>query len=234
MSILQSVQGHQFRQFIERYDAAKIDRLAQPPLRVQKVVAKADLVLASHRPRAMHTAELLGASTLAAIDPRFREIEFPVDFPRRFPKRFRLSALTWTIASLVLWRLGYGTRCESYKTAKRRASTAVDLLEHILDQKPIEPLISNAIATDVAANDRPLLSSTIRPIDLSPSSLSSIKPSIEPSTIEPPDRLSAPRSIVLVAHGGINKLIAKELRSRGWQGPRLPRSQHWGCTTYCR
>lgn len=39
-------------------------------------------------------------------------------------------------------------------------------------------------------------------------------------------------SVALVAHGGINRLIAKELRQRGWQGPRLPHSRHWGCTTY--
>ena len=208
MSILQPVQGHQFRQFIERYDAAKIDRLAQPPLRVQKIVAKADLVLTSHRPRAMHTAQLLGAPTLAAVDPRFREIEFPVDFPKRFPQRLRCSALTWTIAALVLWRLGYGSRCESYKTAKRRASTAVDLLEHIFDRDFTQSPVENAIAAD-------------------PSPFP--KSSLDLSTC-----LLAPRSIVLVAHGGINRLIAKELRSRGWQGPRLPRSQHWGCTTYCR
>ena len=218
MSILQPVQGHQFRQFIERYDAAKIDRLAQPPLRVQKIVAKADLVLASHRPRAMHTAQLLGASTLAAIDPRFREIEFPVDFPKRFPKRLRCSALTWTIVALVLWRLGYGNRCESYKTVKHRASTAADLLEHIFDRgfgrSPVEisPVETSPVENAIAASHS---------FSLTPS-------------VEPPTCLLAPRSIVLVAHGGINKMIAKELRSRGWQGPRLPRSQHWGCTTYCR
>lgn len=185
MSILQRVQGHQFRQFVERYDAAKICRQAQPPLRVQKVVAQADWVLASNRPRATHTAELLGASTLAMVDPRFREIEFPVDFPGRFPKRFQFSALTWTVMALTLWRLGYGSRCESFAIAKQRARTAADLLEQQLEQNATADLVK-------------------------------------------------PRSIVLVAHGGINKLIAKELRYRGWQGPRLPRSQHWGCTTYCR
>ena len=198
MSILQHVQGHQFRQFIERYDAAKICRQARPPQRVQQIVAAADVVLASHRPRATHTAELLGASTLALIDPRFREIEFPVDFPSRFPKRFQLSALTWTVMALVLWRLGYGTRCESFAIAKQRAYAAVDLLEHQMDQLSHTESEHSLLKTE----------QTIRVIK--------------------------PHSIVLVAHGGINKLIAKELRLRGWQGPRLPRSQHWGCTTYCR
>lgn len=215
MSILQHVQGHQFRQFIERYDAAKICRQARPPQRVQQIVAAADVVLASHRPRATHTAELLGASTLAMIDPRFREIEFPVDFPRRFPKRFQLSALTWTVMALILWRLGYGTRCESFAIAKQRAYAAVDLLEHQMDQ-----LMDQLI-------ERPLIE-PLSPIE------NSIENSPDSLRTEQTIRLIKPRSIVLVAHGGINKLIAKELRLRGWQGPRLPQSQHWGCTTYCR
>ena len=203
MSILQRIQGRQFRQFIERYDAAKISRQAQPPLHVQKIVAKADLVLASHRPRATHTAELLGAPTLAMIDSRFREIEFPVDFPGRFPKRFRFPALTWTIMALALWRLGYGAGCESFEIARQRASVAVDLLEHALGQAPTGQIASHLSLLE--SNNLNVQSTVIKP-----------------------------HSIVLVAHGGINKLIAKELRRRGWQGPRLPRSQHWGCTTYCR
>ena len=212
MSILQRVPGNQFRQFIERYDAAKIDRQALPPLRVQQVVAKADLVLASHRPRAMHTAELLGAPTLAMVDPRFREIEFPVDFPGRFPKRFQFSALTWTIMALTLWRLGYGTGCESFAIAKQRASTAVDLLEHALG------VDINRVSTS-SLLEKPSGSQIIFNDSLPVKSL---------------NHLPTADSIVLVAHGGINKLIAKELRYRGWQGPRLPRSRHWGCTTYCR
>ncbi|MGB3766021.1 MAG: histidine phosphatase family protein [Phormidesmis sp.] len=208
VSILQRVQGHQFRQFIERYDAAKICRRAQPPRLVQQVVAGGDVVLTSHRPRAMHTAELLGASTLVTIDPRFREIEFPVDFPTRFPKRFQFSALTWTVMALALWRLGYGTRCESFAIAQQRAYAAVDLLEHQLKQP-----------------------STERPLVEGPPGHWAQEPDLSGEIFIEPVK---PRSIVLVAHGGINKLIAKELRLRGWRGPRLPRSRHWGCTTYCR
>ena len=187
MSILQRVQGRQFRQFIERYDAARIARHRLPPHRVRQVVAQADLVFASHRPRAIHTAELLGASA-SLIDPRFREIEFPVDFPDWVAGRFRFSALAWTAIALALWRFGYGARGESFAIAQKRACYAVDLLEDRLMVTPRE--MGTALA------------------------------------------LPQPRSIVLVAHGGINKLISKELRDRGWRGPRLPHSQHWGCTTY--
>lgn len=170
VSLRQRVAGHQFRQFIERYDAAKIQHQALPPMRVARVMAQADQVFASNRPRALHTAELLGASELHLVDSQFREIEFPVDFPRRF----RFSALTWTVIALTLWRLGYSAQCESFSKAKQRASGAADVLE----------------------------------------------------------AQTCKGSVVLVAHGGINRLIAKELRLRGWQGPRLPHSRHWGCTTY--
>jgi len=175
VSLRQKVRGHHFRQFVERYDAARIEQRAQPPLSVRRVMACADRVFASHRPRAMHTAELLGVSSPPIIDSQFREIEFPVDFPRHF----RFSALTWTAIALTLWRLGYSAQCESFARAQQRARSAADLLE--------------TQAQAAQAN-----------------------------------------RVVLVAHGGINRLIAKELRYRGWRGPRLPRSRHWGCTTYCR
>ncbi|MGC1308369.1 MAG: histidine phosphatase family protein [Phormidesmis sp.] len=176
VSLRQRVRGHQFRQFVERYDAAQITHRALPPIAVQKVVARADWVFASNRPRAMHTAELLGAKELRTapiINAQFREIEFPVDFSRHF----RFSALTWSVIAIALWRLGYSARSESFAGSSQRAGSAVDLLE--------------GYALGQAA-------------------------------------------VVLVAHGGINRLIAKELRRRGWRGPRLPHSRHWGCTTYCR
>ena len=172
VSLSQRVRGHQFRQFVERYDAARIARQAKPPRAARQVMAEADWVFASNRPRAMHTAELLGMPTTPIIDPQFREIEFPVDFP----KQFRFSALTWSAIALTLWRLGYSARCESLERARQRARMAVDTLVQHTENV----------------------------------------------------------SVGLVAHGGSNKLFSKELRRRGWQGPRLPQSWHWGCTTYCR
>lgn len=185
VSLRQRVSGHQFRQFVARYDAAKIERHSQPPLSARRVMSQADWVFASNRPRAMHTAELLGLPSATAesaasslmVDERFREIEFPVDFP----SHFRFSALTWTVIALLLWRLGYSARCESFARAKERAIAAADVLE-------AQSSASGSLGS----------------------------------------------SVVLVAHGGINRLIAKELRARGWRGPRLPHSRHWGCTTYCR
>lgn len=172
VSLRQRVRGHLFRQFVASYDAARIERRALPPLAAKQVIEQADWVFASSRPRAVHTAQLLGAPVLHRVDAQFREIEFPVDFPRHF----RFSALTWSAIAITLWRLGYSAHGESFAYAKRRAKAAADVLEG----------------------------------------------------------QTASGKVVLVAHGGINKLISKELRRRGWQGPRLPRSQHWGCTTYCR
>ncbi|KPQ37319.1 MAG: Fructose-2,6-bisphosphatase [Phormidesmis priestleyi Ana] len=173
VSLSQRVPGNQFRRFVERYDAARIAQRALPPLAVQQVVAEANVVFASNRPRAMHTAELLGVRMPPVVNSEFREIEFPVDFP----SQLRFSALTWSAIALLLWRMGYTSRSESLALSRARAKAAADLLE---------------------------------------------------------GQSRNAESVVLVAHGGINRLIAKELRKRGWRGRRLPRSQHWGCTTYCR
>lgn len=39
-------------------------------------------------------------------------------------------------------------------------------------------------------------------------------------------------SVVLVGHGITNLFIARELKKRGWCGPRIPKMEHWGCTSY--
>lgn len=40
------------------------------------------------------------------------------------------------------------------------------------------------------------------------------------------------QSVVLVGHGFFNRMIARELKKRGWSGKRTSSAQHWGCTTY--
>jgi broad specificity phosphatase PhoE len=39
-------------------------------------------------------------------------------------------------------------------------------------------------------------------------------------------------SVFLVGHGYFNLLIARELRGRGWNGPRHPATRNWGTSTY--
>ena len=38
--------------------------------------------------------------------------------------------------------------------------------------------------------------------------------------------------VLLVGHGILNQLIAKELLSYGWQGPKRPARDHWGYSRY--
>ena len=40
--------------------------------------------------------------------------------------------------------------------------------------------------------------------------------------------------VVLVGHGFMNILIARQLRAAGWRGPRLPSQKHWGFAIYER
>lgn len=39
-------------------------------------------------------------------------------------------------------------------------------------------------------------------------------------------------SVVLVGHGFFNRLIAEELKKRGWKSNRKTSARHWYCTTY--
>jgi len=39
-------------------------------------------------------------------------------------------------------------------------------------------------------------------------------------------------AVVLVGHGLMNILIAGQLRTGGWRGPRLPSQRHWGFAVY--
>ena len=40
------------------------------------------------------------------------------------------------------------------------------------------------------------------------------------------------QTVVLVGHGFFNRMIARELRKKGWSGRRWPGSKHWNCTSY--
>ena len=42
------------------------------------------------------------------------------------------------------------------------------------------------------------------------------------------------RHVVLVGHGGMNTLIARELVAMKWEGAKQPRLNHWGATSYLK
>jgi hypothetical protein len=42
------------------------------------------------------------------------------------------------------------------------------------------------------------------------------------------------RTVVVVGHAWFNRFVARELRRRGWRGPRWPPTSHWSTATYER
>jgi hypothetical protein len=42
------------------------------------------------------------------------------------------------------------------------------------------------------------------------------------------------QSVVAIGHGWFNRFVARELRRRGWQGPRFVPSGYWSSVTYER
>ena len=41
-------------------------------------------------------------------------------------------------------------------------------------------------------------------------------------------------TLVVVGHGWFNRFVARELRRRGWHGPRWPPTRYWSAATYRR
>lgn len=48
------------------------------------------------------------------------------------------------------------------------------------------------------------------------------------------ERAARDDTVALVGHGMMNILIARELRTTGWRGPRMPSRRHWGFGIYER
>ena len=46
--------------------------------------------------------------------------------------------------------------------------------------------------------------------------------------------LSQQGTVLLVGHGSMNKLIARQLRKRGWQAEKHASSRHWSSAIYHR
>lgn len=114
----------EFHRWVAAYNLANLDTSQQPPQHLVAMACQCNVVICSDLRRSVHSAELLGISDIALIDPIFREVELPyctTPIPKLLPAG-------WSIMLRILWFLGYAANCESRATAKQRAATAGDLL----------------------------------------------------------------------------------------------------------
>jgi broad specificity phosphatase PhoE len=86
---------------------------------------RAALILTSDLPRAVASAQRIGSGAALEVGPLWRETELPrVDFG--WPK---LPLPVLAVSVKLAWSRGYGTACESFPSACRRAERAAAVLE---------------------------------------------------------------------------------------------------------
>ncbi len=112
-----------------RYDAAGIRSDFPPPSRLRAEASRADIILASDRPRAVESAECLDRAGALLVDPLFREVPPPHSLPA--PGAFRLPYGAWTVMCRILWLARCVRGPETVPDAKERARRGCDILiEH--------------------------------------------------------------------------------------------------------
>ena len=115
---------HEFRDYIDAYEAAGLDPESLPPKELADLVKELDHVFASNRPRAHQSAKALAPHAELTADPLFAEA--PLASPKIPLLKMRVPK--WAIVARVLWHAGYHPEIENYRKAKHRAAQAADIL----------------------------------------------------------------------------------------------------------
>ena len=107
--------GHDFPLWVLRYNESGIVKIA-PKGKKEKIVFTSNLK------RSIETGKHIGREIIQS--PVFREAEVPLI---KFPS-IQINAKYWLSLSRVLWLLGLQTKCESFRSAKQRATQIVEKL----------------------------------------------------------------------------------------------------------
>ena len=115
---------HEFRDYIDAYEAAGLDPQSLPPRELSDLVKELDHVFTSDRPRARESAQALAPHAELEADSLFAEA--PLASPRIPLLKMRVPK--WAVVARVLWHAGYHPEIENYRRAKHRAASAADIL----------------------------------------------------------------------------------------------------------
>ncbi|WP_377890845.1 histidine phosphatase family protein [Alkalihalobacillus sp. R86527] len=115
-----------FRKWVIEYDNVGVcEEDAYPSDSIEKVLSS-ELVFTSHLKRALHSAYILNPTLDPISDVTFREVELPILVT--INEKMKLKPNGWAVILRIMWFLGYSNGCESYKSAKKRATRAADKL----------------------------------------------------------------------------------------------------------
>lgn len=115
---------HEFRSYIDAYEAAGLDPESAPPNELQDLVGELDTVFTSERKRSVDSARALAPNAELIADPLFAEA--PLASPP-IPL-LRMKVPKWAVVARILWHAGYHPEIENYRRAKHRAVQAADIL----------------------------------------------------------------------------------------------------------
>jgi broad specificity phosphatase PhoE len=115
-----------YRDWWARYEVGGLKAGQTPPCTLLDAAAKADVLIASTRPRAIESATAITAGRRFAEDSMFIEAPLP---PPPLPEWLKLPPRQWGVISRICWwLLGHNEGQESYAEAKLRASRAAESL----------------------------------------------------------------------------------------------------------
>jgi len=118
-------------QWIESYNAAKIDVECQPKKEALEIAKSCNRVVCSDLSRSIESANILGVKKIHHIERVFREAELPyAPFPF-----IKLEPNLWAIIFRVLWFCGLKSNSESLAEARIRAAIGVRKLKEIAENK---------------------------------------------------------------------------------------------------
>lgn len=115
---------HEFRSYIDAYEAAGLDPESLPPEELQDLLGEIDAIFTSGRKRSVDSARALNPSAELIADPLFAEA--PLASPP-IPL-LRMKVPKWAVVARILWHAGYHPEIENYRRAKHRAVRAADIL----------------------------------------------------------------------------------------------------------
>ena len=123
---------HGFSDYIDAYEAAGLDPKSLPPSELSDLVKELTAIFTSGRPRAHQSAQALAPHAELIADPLFAEA--PLASPRIPLLKMRVPK--WAVMARVLWHAGYHPEIENYRTARKRAADAADILIGKIRQPP--------------------------------------------------------------------------------------------------
>jgi broad specificity phosphatase PhoE len=141
--LISRIAGHQFPEWLRRYEEAGVDRLLPPPDELRKSVAQCRVLASSPAARAQGSADLLELLAQRIVFPDASEAPLPTRIICPMP----LKPATMTVVARVLWLLGLASASEDKTAVQRRACRLADDLSMLARTRGHVALVGHGYMT---------------------------------------------------------------------------------------